>query len=158
MGASAPAITSAAATKWVDERRGCRIAMSPRVASRALAPDLARSTARKKGRRRVGLAPAAGLVAGALEPSTQREWTRFARAKNSLARLWAITCSARRRDPPAGRHQPESAEEKAAPAAGRMRAGTASDEEHGRYSLRQRYAGGVILQRHTEYRVHVTAA
>src|SRR6266699_1843148 len=67
-------------------------------------------------------------------------------------------CSARRRDPPAGRHQPESAEEKAAPAAGRMRAGTASDEEHGRYSLRQRYAGGVVLQRHTEYRVHVTAA
>jgi hypothetical protein len=58
----------------------------------------------------------------------------------------------------AGRHQPESAEEKAAPAAGRMRAGTASDEEHGRYSLRQRYAGGVVLQRHTEYRVHVTAA
>jgi hypothetical protein len=41
------------------------------------------------------------------------------------------------------RHQPESAQEKAVPAAGRMRAGTASDEEHGRYSLRQRYAEGV---------------
>src|SRR6516162_11893387 len=80
------------------------------------------------------------------------------RAKNSLARLWAITCAAQRRYPLVGRHQSESAEEKAAPAAGRMRAGTASDEEHGRYSLRQRYAGGVVLQRHTEYRVHVTSA
>src|SRR5262249_13276919 len=79
----------AAATKGVDERGGCRIAMSPRVASRALAPDLARSTARKKGRgrRRLG--------AG--------RWPRrMGRHKNSLARLWTITCSARRHLPAGG--------------------------------------------------------
>src|SRR5262249_21623851 len=50
-GASAPAITSAAATRWVEERRGCRIAILPRFRALRLAPDLARSTARKKGLR-----------------------------------------------------------------------------------------------------------
>src|SRR5215831_17497584 len=49
IGASAPAITSAAATAWAQERRGCRIASSPRFQERKLAPDLVRSTARKKG-------------------------------------------------------------------------------------------------------------
>jgi hypothetical protein len=43
---------------------------------------------KKKGASaRVGLAPAAGLVEGALEPSTQCECTIFATTKNSLARL-----------------------------------------------------------------------
>jgi len=49
----------------------------------------------------------------------------------------------------AARHQPESAGEKAAPAAGRMRAGTASDEEHGRYSYGKDMRGR-FLQRPTD--------
>src|SRR5262249_58744244 len=53
-----------------------------------LAPDLARSTARKKGRRRSSA-------------WRRRRPHRIGRHKNSLAGLWTITCSARRH-PPAG--------------------------------------------------------
>src|SRR5215472_13271497 len=89
MGASTPAIASAAATRWVDERRGCRIAMSPRVASHAFSAGFSPLYGKKKGASApVGLAPAAGLV----------EWG----ATKLLARLWTITCSARRH-PPVGR-------------------------------------------------------
>src|SRR5262245_36087465 len=77
MGASTPAIASAAATRWVDERRGCRIAMSPRVASHAFSAGFSPLYGKKKGASApVGLAPAAGLV----------EW---GATKNSLAGLWA---------------------------------------------------------------------
>src|SRR5215467_15790882 len=129
MGASTPAIASAAATRWVDERRGCRIAMSPRVASRALSAGFSPLYGKKKG----ASAPV-GLGAGRRPRRTGRHKIAGAIMDDNLL------------SPPtsAGRtHQSESAQEKAAPGAGRMRAGTASDEEHGRYSLRQRYAEGV---------------
>src|SRR5262249_54406655 len=63
--------------------------MSPRVASRALAPDLARSTARKKGRWRGGLG--AAPCPGGRGPQ-----------KNSRARLGTIPCPARRHLPAGG--------------------------------------------------------
>src|SRR5262249_33639737 len=112
MGASTPAIASAAATRWVDERRGCRIAMSPRVASHALSAGFSPLYGKKKGASApVGLAPAAGREEGA--------------AKKFVAGIMEKTLLTPRTS--AGRtHQSESAQEKAAPGAGRMRAGTAS--------------------------------
>jgi hypothetical protein len=103
--------------------------MSPRVASRALSAGFSPLYGRKKGASAlVGLAPAAGLVNGAPQ--------KFAGAVMGDNLLSPPTSAG-------WRHQSESAQEKAAPGAGRRRAGTASDEEHGRYNLRQRYAEGV---------------
>jgi hypothetical protein len=103
--------------------------MSPRVASRALSAGFSPLYGKKKGASApVGLAPAAGLV----------EWgaTKIAGAIMDDNLLSPPTSAG-------WRHQSESAQEKAVPGAGRRRAGTASDEKHGRYSLRQRYAEGV---------------
>src|SRR5262249_53272317 len=107
----APDGRRAPATRWVDERRGCRIAMSPRVASHAFSAGFSPLYGKKKGASApVGLAPAAGLV----------EWgaTKIAGAIMDDNLLSPPTSTGRT-------HQSESAQEKAAPGAGRMRAGTA---------------------------------
>jgi hypothetical protein len=63
MGASAPAIASAAATKWVDEGRGCRIAMSPRGCEPCFSAGFSPLYGKTKGASAlVSLAPAAGLI------------------------------------------------------------------------------------------------
>src|SRR5262249_57891372 len=48
------------------------------------------------------------------------------------------------------RHQSESAQEKAAPGAGRRRAGTASDEETRTLQFTAKICGGRLLQRHPD--------
>src|SRR5262245_23752863 len=135
MGASTPAIASAAATRWVDERRGCRIAMSPRVASHALSAGFSPLYGKKKGASApVGLAPAAGLV----------EWgaTKIAGAIMDDNLLSPPTSAGRT-------HQSESAQEKAAPGAGRMRAGTASVRNTD-LQFTAKICGGRLLQRHPD--------
>jgi hypothetical protein len=103
--------------------------MSPRVASRALSAGFSPLYGKKKGASAlVGLAPP--------QASSNRAPQKFAGGIMDDNLLSPPTSAG-------WRHQSESAQEKAVPGAGRRRAGTASDEKHGRYSLRQRYAEGV---------------
>src|SRR5262249_33842544 len=120
IGASAPAITSAVATAWAQERRGCRIASSPRFQARKLAPDLVRSTARKKG---LGLYSRARRV-------------RWGDGRKACSARWRACAT---------RHRPESAEEKQPRSRGVGGRGRQSHDERERYNLRQRYAEGVCL-------------
>src|SRR5262249_49638823 len=112
-------------TRGVDAASRCL----PGFRAVLLAPDLARSTARKKGRWR------------------SSAWRRPQASSNGAPQKFAgAIMDDNLLSPPTSagrRHQSESAQEKAARGGGRRGAGTASDEEHGRYSLRQRYAEGV---------------
>jgi len=91
-----------------------------------------------------GFSPLYGKKKGEVAPSA---WRRPLASSNGAPQKFAgAIMDDNLLSPPTSagrRHQSESAQEKAAPGAGRMRAGAASDEEHGRYSLRQRYAEGV---------------